>query len=74
MHFLLFLKKSFKIFSKIPKWIMVFVKTRESLMQVFEMILKMDQNNAFLYFFKEIFENFLKNVHAIGLLVQSAKV
>ena len=40
---------------------MFFVKTRENLTQDFEFILKIDQNKAFLCFFKEIFENVLKN-------------
>ena len=34
---------------------------RENLTQGFEIILKIDQNNAFICFFKKIFENFLKN-------------
>ena len=34
---------------------------RENLTQGFEIILTIDQNNAFFSFFKEIFENFLKH-------------
>ena len=52
MHFLLFSKKSLKIFSKIPQRIMFFVKTRENLTQGFEIILKIDQNNAFFVLFQ----------------------
>ena len=46
--------------SEISKTIVRFVKTRENLKVGFEIILKIDQINAFLLFPKEHFENFLK--------------
>ena len=45
---------------------MVFVKTPENFIQGFEIILKIDQNNAFVCpIFKEMFENFLMNFPTI---------
>ena len=50
------------VFSKNSQTIVFCVKTRENLTRGFEFFLKIDENNAFLLFSKEIFENFLKNV------------
>ena len=46
MNFCNFLKKILQIFSKLSKTIVFFVTTRKNLMQGFEIILKIDQNNA----------------------------
>ena len=46
MHILLFSQEIFENFLKIPQRIMFFVKTRENLTQGFEILLKIDQNNA----------------------------
>ena len=51
--FCYFLKKFLKIFSFISQRIMFFVKTRENLTQAFEIILEIEQNNAFCTIFKE---------------------
>ena len=63
MHFFYFLQKSLKIFSKISQIIVFFVKTRENLARGFEIILKIDQNSAFLLFSEYIFESVLKCFH-----------
>ena len=64
-----------KIFSKIPQRIMFFVKTRENLTQVFEIILKIDLNNSFfVLFLKKSLKIFSKISHTIGFFVQSAKI
>ena len=51
-------KNVLKIFSKTTQTIVFFLKNRETLTQSFEIILKIDQPNAFWYFLKKTLKTF----------------
>ena len=51
MYFFYFLKKSLEIFSTISQTIVFFLKTRQNLIQGFEIFLKINQNNAYFAIF-----------------------